>query len=101
PVFTAWDLGFSDDTAIWWFQVIDGRVRIIDYYFASGVGVAHYLGQVLGREVELTITSYRVTAEFGGEIKEAAHRKAYRYAKHHLPHDAKRKTLEGAGKTIE
>jgi hypothetical protein len=42
PVHTAWDLGFSDDTAIWFFQVIAGQVRVIDYYASSGNNVAHY-----------------------------------------------------------
>lgn len=101
PVYTAWDLGFTDDTAIWFFQIIAGRVRIIDYYFESGVGVAPYAGQLIGREVELTINSYRVTAEYGADIPEATHRKAYRYAKHYLPHDAKARRIESAGKSIQ
>ena len=101
PVFTAWDLGFTDDTAIWFYQVKGQRVCIIDYYFASGVGVAHYAGQLLGREVELTISTHRVASELGAPIPEAAHRKAYRYARHHLPHDARAKRVESAGKSIE
>lgn len=100
-VHTAWDLGFTDDTAIWFFQVIGRRVCIIDYYFASGVGIAHYLGQLIGRDVDLTISTHRVTAELGEDIEEARHRKAYRYGKHHLPHDARARRVESAGKSIE
>jgi len=46
PVHSAWDLGFDDDTAIWFYQVIKEEVRIIDCfainfkdpdYFAEGV----------------------------------------------------------------
>lgn len=101
PVYTAWDIGFTDDTAIWFYQVIGGRPRIIDYYFQSGQGVGHYAGQLIGKEVELTITTYAVTAELGADIPEAEHRQAYRYAKHHLPHDAKHKRIESSGKSIE
>jgi phage terminase large subunit len=25
PVYTAWDLGYRDDTAIWWYQVVRGE----------------------------------------------------------------------------
>ncbi|MET0568767.1 MAG: hypothetical protein ABWZ74_06780 [Hyphomicrobiaceae bacterium] len=42
PVHRAWDIGVSDDTSIWWFQVVNGVPRIIDCYTASGVGVDHY-----------------------------------------------------------
>ncbi len=100
PVFTAWDLGYNDDTSIWFYQVIGGRVRVIDYYYASGQGVAHYAGQLIGREVELTISSHRVTAEYGPELPEAAHRKAYVYGRHNLPHDAEQRRVEAAGKSI-
>jgi hypothetical protein len=27
PVHTAWDLGYRDDTAIWWYQVVGGGAR--------------------------------------------------------------------------
>jgi phage terminase large subunit len=36
-VWTAWDLGIRDATAIWFAQVIGREVRLIDYYEASGV----------------------------------------------------------------
>jgi len=42
PVTTAWDLGIGDSTAIWFAQEVDGLVRIIDYYEASGAGLDHY-----------------------------------------------------------
>jgi hypothetical protein len=43
PVYTAWDLGVSDATAIWFAQVVDGWVNWIDYYAASGAGLDHYI----------------------------------------------------------
>ena len=42
PVYTAWDLGVKDSTAIWFFQIMAGGVSIVDFYEASGVGVEHY-----------------------------------------------------------
>ena len=43
PVVTAWDLGFSDSTAIWFAQVVGREVHVIDYYQASGAGLDHYV----------------------------------------------------------
>jgi phage terminase large subunit len=39
---TAWDLGVSDSTAIWFVQTLGKERRVIDYYEASGVGLDHY-----------------------------------------------------------
>lgn len=43
PVFTAWDLGIGDATAIWFYQKKAETVHLIDYYEASGVGLEHYV----------------------------------------------------------
>jgi phage terminase large subunit len=72
-VFTSWDLGMADTTAIWFFQLVPhaGEVRVIDYYQSSGEGLAHY-AQVLGA-------------------------KPYTYAEHYAPHDImvrENKTME-------
>lgn len=42
PVHTAWDLGKVDSTAIWWFQVLPGRIYILDFYMSHGADVEHY-----------------------------------------------------------
>jgi hypothetical protein len=62
PVGTAWDIGYDDSTAIWFWQQKGERRRIINYYEASNVGWAHYAGKL--RELP------------------------YSYADHALPHDA-------------
>lgn len=67
-VSTAWDLGVGDTTAIWFFQIIGTEVHIIDYYESSGQGLDHYVKK----------------------IKE----KPYMYDVHHLPHDARARSLE-------
>ncbi len=46
PVFTAWDLGFNDSTAIWFFQLLGQEIRLIDYVENSGESLANYLGIV-------------------------------------------------------
>ncbi len=53
PVWTAWDLGVRDSTAIWFFQPLAGGVNVIDYYEASGVGVDHYADVLHNRGYKL------------------------------------------------
>lgn len=73
PVYTAWDLGIDDATAIWCVQVSKaGEYRVIDYYEASGEGLGHYVNWLRS--------------------------KPYTWAKHYLPHDAAVKEL-GTGKS--
>jgi hypothetical protein len=74
PVYTAWDLGYRDDTAIWWYQVIRNEIHVIDYYAVSGANIS--------------------------EICAVVKSKPYKYGKHYLPHDARAKTLAAAGKSI-
>ncbi len=72
PVYTAWDLGIGDSTAIWFFQMIGKEIRFIDHYENCGEDLGHYIALVTG--------------------------KPYNYATHYLPHDAKHKELQ-SGKT--
>jgi len=74
-VHTAWDLGYGDDTAIWFYQVVMSEIRVIGFYFASGRDIDHYAQK---------IKSY-----------------PYEYGTHWLPHDAKAKTLASNGKSIQ
>lgn len=48
-VHTAWDLGYNDSTAIWFFQVYNKEIRIIEYIEGSG-SLAKYLGEVKSRK---------------------------------------------------
>jgi phage terminase large subunit len=63
PVFTAWDIGVGDSTAIWFFQQVGNQVRVIDFYESSGVGADHY-------------------------AKQCKQERDYGYGGHILPHDA-------------
>ena len=49
PVHTAWDLGRSDNTSIWFFQRVGFEYRIIDFYQNSGKFVQHYIDIVKNR----------------------------------------------------
>ena len=79
PVHTAWDLGYSDDTAIWFFQVVHGEIRCLDYHSSNGQPVAFYAGIIQAREKE----------------------RGYIYGTHWLPHDARAKTLSSNRSVIE
>lgn len=100
PVFTAWDLGRTDDTSIWFFQVVAGEIRIIDFHSSSLKKPSFYAGQICGREAEIDLVGDRVVVAMGDVIEGLEHRLAYRYETHFLPHDARAKTLAASGKSI-
>jgi hypothetical protein len=66
PVYTAWDLGRSDFTAIWFFQLVGPWVHFIRYYENNHQSIAHY----------------------AGILRTLRDEEGYRYARHYLPHDA-------------
>lgn len=45
PVYTAWDLGYNDSTAIWYFQIYRKEIRLIDYD-EGGDSLQHWIGVV-------------------------------------------------------
>lgn len=75
PVHTAWDLGYTDDTAIWFYQVVRGEIHVLECHVSSGHPLEFYSALVKG--------------------------KPYKYGFHYLPHDARAKTLASGGKSIE
>ena len=68
PVYTAWDLGIGDSTAIWFFQLVNREIHFIDHYENCGEELGHYI--------------------------EIINARPYKYAKHYLPHDAKARELQ-------
>lgn len=101
PVHVAFDIGFDDDTAIWWFQVIGSEIHVLEFYASSGKDVDHYCSQLLGKQVSIDIISDKLHVERGADIAGLDHRRAYRYGTINLPHDAKAKTLAAKGKSVE
>jgi len=69
PVYTAWDLGIDDATAIWFAQIVGREIRIIDYLETRG----------------------RSLVEIAKEIKPK-----YLYEEHYLPHDVETRELTTA-----
>lgn len=54
PVGTAWDLGHSDTTVVWFYQQLkSGRVRLIDVLEGSGVGIDWYAAKLRERDYAL------------------------------------------------
>lgn len=72
PVHTAWDLGISDETAIWFYQRVFKEIHIVEYAEVSGKGLA--------------------------DIVRVLQSKPYVYGTDFLPHDANAREL-GTGKT--
>lgn len=101
PVFTAWDLGHTDDTAIWWYQMVRDEVHIIDSYARSGGSLSDYATQITGREITIDIVDREIRVTEGQWLPELAHRREYRYERHALPHDAKAKVLAAGGKSTQ
>ena len=62
PVHTAWDLGYNDSTAVWFFQQCGQEIHLLEYYENSGEALTHYLQDLKSRP--------------------------YTYGKHLVPHDA-------------
>lgn len=71
PVNTFWDLGHSDETAIWLEQDHGARPTMVRYYENSGEGIEFYL---------------RWLKEWGAEH-------GIVFGQHYLPHDGDRKTI--------
>mgnify|MGYP001814386816 CR=1 FL=1 len=69
---TWWDVGWGDDTAIWFTQTIGREIHVIDYYVNNEEAIDHYA---------------RILDE-----------KGYHYSTHWLPHDAAAHEF-GTGKT--
>lgn len=68
PVYTSWDLGLDDATAIWFLQQAGSELRLIDYYETNNTALSE-VARVLRNE------------------------KPYTYAEHYLPHDAEVREL--------
>ena len=100
PVHTAWDIGRSDSTAIWFYQEINDRLKIIDFVQNSQKDVDWYASQLLGKEVTINLIKDEIKVSYGEDIQEAKHRQDYTYETIGLPHDAKAQTL-AAKKSVQ
>lgn len=103
PVFTAWDLGYHDDCVIWFYQLMRGEIRVLDYYATNNVGVDKMAEALCGRKINITRRDLETGAVTKLELAEPLdahrHRIAYRYGCHWLPHDARPKTFAANGRS--
>lgn len=76
PVKTAWDLGYDDATAIWFYQQVGREIRLIDYYENSLQDMPFYCQVLTDR--------------------------GYKYDKdgHFVPHDAAHKLMAAGGRSM-
>lgn len=75
PVYTFWDIGYTDKTAIIWVQRVNNAYYLIDYYEESNKDTTHYANVIRS--------------------------KPYGNVKLYLPHDAAHKTLANNGVSFE
>ena len=75
PVFTFWDIGNSDGTAIWFAQFLRGEPRFIGYYEEHGEDLRHYVRHLQGT--------------------------GHLFGAHFLPHDADHKRLGDYNKSTK
>ena len=74
-VYTSWDLGISDATAIWFWRVGKEGIDVIDYYEGIGLALSHFMDEV--------------------------EKRGYSYRMHWLPHDARARTLATGTSVLE
>lgn len=74
-VFTAWDIGYTDDTSVWMYQFNGAEIAIIDFFTVSGYSVDEVLAELRA--------------------------KPYMYGTAFLPHDAKNKSFQTGKSTRE
>jgi len=74
-VCTAWDIGTSDSTAIWFYIHIGNEIHVIGYYENHSVGLEHYL---------------KVLSD-----------KGYQYKTHYAPHDMDNRQYAVKAKTLK
>ena len=75
PVYTFWDIGRSDGTAIWFMQMLNQEDRFIDYHEDHNADLREYAAVL--------------------------QRKGYVYGGHFLPHDADHKRLSDYNKSVK
>lgn len=96
PVYTAWDLGVDDYTAIWFVQIyhVDyvPRVRVIDYYEASGLGAEDIVKSAMPEYNKDLQERVEAMLQLGRE-------RPFEYQRHFFPHDIGNREWGNGAKT--
>lgn len=82
PTHLAFDIGYSDDTSIWFFQTDGKTIHIVDFFTVSGYSADDILSALRGSTLPDNSTF-----------------PAYAYGTFWLPHDAKNKSFQ-TGKSV-
>lgn len=85
PVITGWDLGRTDDTAIWFAQTDTNKQWIFDYFSSSFMDICN--------EADPQKSLVHI-------LLDRIERFGVKYGTHWLPHDARPRTLAAGGKSI-
>lgn len=99
-VHTAWDLGRTDSTVIWFYQRAGKEIRLIDFYENNLEEPPHYCGQVLGKRLTLDVIDGVYKLKVHEDIPGLERRRGYKYGEHHVPHDAAHKLFAAFGRSI-
>ena len=91
PVDTSWDIGVDDYTAIWFWQTVDGRPRVIDFWEAQGDGAPQIMAEALPEYTTDMGARYAALSSLGRP-------QSYVYRTHHFPHDVKVREWGGGAK---
>lgn len=100
-VFTAWDIGFKDSVVIFFYQIIDNKIHVIDYESNNLKNPDWFAGRCLGRKIQIDIINNEIKVTKGAFIPELKRRTEYDYETHWLPHDGKAKTFTAMGKSCQ
>lgn len=79
-VYTSWDLGVDDYTSVWFYQIIDDRVRVIDFFEYQNEGVDTIVPHCMPEYAEDVHAIMEGMAEIGRD-------EMFDYQRHFLPHD--------------
>lgn len=87
PVYTFWDLGRNDHTAIWFMQNVGKEYRFIDYYENRLQDIEHYCRVVQGQASDEEMRKAGITKE------DQTRRNNYLFGEHYMPHDVEAQSL--------
>ena len=87
PVYTAWDVGFTDSMAIWYFQIDKKNINVIEYNEFVGRSLIECCYIVLAKWSELREKCGWSDDQVSRTMNLYQHHENYKYKTHFGPHD--------------
>lgn len=87
PVYTAWDIGFSDSMSIWYFQIDGKKINVIEYNEFVGRSLIECCYIVLGKWDQLREKCGWSDDQVSRTMSLYQHHEGYNYRTHFGPHD--------------